>query len=173
MNLSIFIYCTHKHIHACINTYIHKLALLLQLCVQLSRFSKQEELNSIFNSFVCTVRESYFGRNEMTSQLYHLDFKSHKSRPYCESKGSDEALPLGPDFQYFVALFIMYDISGKFWKPVGLRPDILSLVHSLKASHRFFGTLEAKDQYKQEQLDIRSLQTLRLASCSKKFGAVV
>eukprot|EP00043_Microstomoeca_roanoka_P019214 m.213666 g.213666 ORF g.213666 m.213666 type:complete len:2617 (+) comp16958_c0_seq4:400-8250(+) len=126
-----------------------------------TKYSKQLHINKNFNQYVETVRRAYFGENEITVQLSHAGYVPDEPKPYCENEDEDEPLPLGPDFQAFVSLFVEYEVSGRVWNALRPRNDLTSLVQSLEASRRYYATLETKDQELQEKLDIRCLQTLR------------
>ncbi|EGD81749.1 hypothetical protein PTSG_02461 [Salpingoeca rosetta] len=139
-----------------------------------ARFSKQNEINELLNMYVEAVRKSYCGRNDLRVQLPHADYEPPEPKPYCENEDEDEPLPLGPDFQAFVNLFIEYEVDGRVWVAKRPRDDLTTLVESLKASRRYYATLETKDQEVQEKLDIRCLQALRCIlhnqiKCEKEF----
>eukprot|EP00049_Salpingoeca_infusionum_P018394 m.357042 g.357042 ORF g.357042 m.357042 type:complete len:2607 (+) comp17695_c0_seq1:174-7994(+) len=123
------------------------------------QYNKQLRLNDEFNNFVLNIQKQYQGKNEVRVQLPNVSAPPEiLDRDYCESVEEDESLPLGPEFQLFVQLFLK---KGKQGHMVVRSDNIRSLVASLEASHRYHGVLVARDQELQEVLDIKTLQTLR------------
>ena len=83
-------------------------------------------------------------------------------RQYCESEEEDEHLPLGPEFQHFVDMFVEYQKTGLGRELRSLRTrDTNSLVRELNASRKYWATLDAGDKIDQERMDIKVLQLLR------------
>jgi len=66
-------------------------------------------INSEFNAFARKLQLAYEGKNTVAAQLNSSERrrlnKHILNRQYCGSKGEDSALPLGPEFQFFVDLF--------------------------------------------------------------------
>ena len=69
-------------------------------------------------------------------------------------------MPLGPEFQAFIDLFVEYE-SPTHKIARGFEIHAKSLVQSLQSSRKWSATLNAKETELQEILDLRTLQLLR------------
>eukprot|EP00056_Hartaetosiga_gracilis_P010415 m.153526 g.153526 ORF g.153526 m.153526 type:complete len:2653 (+) comp13309_c1_seq5:67-8025(+) len=128
-----------------------------------TKYARENKLNELFNAYATSVKITYNGRNEIGNQI-PLHVKGPDVDPeerYCEDEDEDEPLPLGPDFQYFVDLFVNYEQHGHHKLGVSVRDDVKSLITSLLASRKYSASLETKDNELQETLDVRCLQILR------------
>eukprot|EP00050_Salpingoeca_kvevrii_P002520 m.196116 g.196116 ORF g.196116 m.196116 type:complete len:2530 (-) comp10628_c0_seq6:379-7968(-) len=122
------------------------------------KYSRQLELNNIFNTFVDRLRKAYSGPNTVECQLAHLNVPQTVAKnAYCEVEGSDEALPLSPEFQAHVTCFIK-----------GLLPSggldlqrIQALLKQLDKSIKYAGIRDSKRNISQARLDQRTLLILR------------
>jgi inositol 1,4,5-triphosphate receptor type 1 len=127
-----------------------------------STYNQQDQLNNQLNEFAMRMRHAYRGENTVQVQLPDAKASGEVAeRQYCEGEDEDEPLPLGPEFQAFLALFVVYDRSKTPRCTKQLRGDIKSLVRALEISHKYHDSITARDQERQERLDMRCLQLLR------------
>jgi hypothetical protein len=128
-----------------------------------AKYGTEDRLNELLNSFTECVQQAYGGANTIAAQLPSAGpSPALVDRAYCDPPGGNEALPLSPEFQAFVDLFVKYDFGGGRRLARGVEEqDISSLIRALKTSHRLFATFTAEDQARQLRLDRRILQILR------------
>ncbi|XP_019849736.1 PREDICTED: inositol 1,4,5-trisphosphate receptor type 1-like isoform X1 [Amphimedon queenslandica] len=114
----------------------------------LMKYKDQQKLNSTFKTFSRNYQLAYVGLNTAKEQI-----KSEISEKYSEE---GEELPLGPNFQCLVQLYI--DRSGPTCKVSGKAEMLLK---QLTASQSRTEQLGEREQIIQDVLDVRCLQILR------------
>lgn len=128
-----------------------------------AKYGREDRLNELLNRFTQRVQSVYGGANTIEAQLPTAGAAPALcERNYCDEPGGNEVMPLSPEFQAFVDLFVRYETHGGHRMAKGLMEnDVRSLIRALNTSHRLFATFSAIDQERQLRLDRRILQLLR------------
>lgn len=129
------------------------------------KYKKQNEIDSRLRKFIRNMRFAYQGHNIVGEQLQILKVPSSVVNDlYCESEDEDESLPLGPEFQWQVNLFVQFDPStqsGDSWVAEGIHPDIANVVRFVKTVHSVSRKVSAQDRADHEETLTRLFQVFR------------
>lgn len=128
-----------------------------------AKYGAEDDLNGLLNRFTERVQWAYGGANTVEAQLPSAGPSAAVAKlVYCDPPGGNETMPLSPEFQAFVDLFVKYDFRGgrRFARSL-MEQDVSSLIRALETSHRLYATFTAEDQARQLRLDRRILQILR------------
>jgi len=142
------------------------------------RYRDQTFLNDASNIYFANLLRSYRGSNLARVQMaVHGDSVHHALRAidekeqYCEEEGSDEYLPLGPEFQHFTALF------GNFGKENETEADAIARQNRIECfcrgwdeSNHSFGQRSAFEMSEAVTTDIHSVQGIR--ACLHNFACL-
>ena len=122
-------------------------------------FKKQIELDRKLHRYVRNMRTAFCGENNVRDQLSQRNLPHEAARhQYSEIEGSDEALPLGLEFQWQVNSML---VCNGHWTPQQLQPDVTNAVRFFKAVHALGTKLHEQERADQERAIIRLLQVFR------------
>ena len=122
------------------------------------RFAKQNNLNSQLVNFCQNVKLAYEGTNTIGVQLPDVRHGHHHAdKRYCEPATEDEYLPLGPELQSLVSLFVAPQDDGT----MAVTPHLTTLVRQWDASRKIAGTLRTKARDAMRRVDVKTLQVTR------------
>eukprot|EP00053_Salpingoeca_punica_P017480 m.168492 g.168492 ORF g.168492 m.168492 type:complete len:2590 (+) comp17217_c0_seq4:243-8012(+) len=126
------------------------------------RFEKHYELNALLNKFASNVRVAYRGHNTIPFQMNLTNLPMElNEKNYCEDETDDEALPLGPEFQSFIALFATYKPTSTGREIDEISQNVKSLIRFLDQAVALSGTLDASDLKLQVRSLVKVLQLIR------------
>lgn len=127
-------------------------------------YAEEIEMNSRFNSLVSSLGEVYASTNTVESQLNFPEHPPCKvieqyDAEYCDLE--EGPLPLGPEFQHLVMLFVTYD---KTPPEIKFKPGALDVFVRLWDEHLSGAAeLSAKDRQLMSHTMARALQITRAA----------
>merc|ERR1712216_88317 len=121
------------------------------------KYNEEVQLNINFNQFMVKLKKAYCGVNTREEQLERVDWPHDQAHEmYTEEEGSDEALPLGHEFQAFVDVFVNYDRAHS----ATLTPDVDVVVKQFLVSHKLAASLSAEEHDRQNDVSVRLLCVL-------------
>eukprot|EP00049_Salpingoeca_infusionum_P011225 m.193039 g.193039 ORF g.193039 m.193039 type:complete len:2533 (-) comp14875_c0_seq1:808-8406(-) len=119
-------------------------------------------LNTSFNSFATKLKTAYNGENTIEAQLLTTRFGSvDTTEPYCEELDEDEPLPLSPEFQQQLSLYVEYDTVNGCNVPVRTTKFAKQLIRHIQSTAEEDAELDSKAQAMRDKYNMRTLTLLR------------